>query len=257
MPQTYTEEKMQRDFNLLADIEAEPMKTNVTWSVKYKISRERVRQIREKAGLPTVEEAKEMFIVKNFSELMERVRDGETFASSDYFKAHEDIGNRSFIKVIDKYPELKELYNNAVKDFEYKRANPTHKKCWRCKVTKSSSEFYKDKQVPFNGLSNACKDCTKEQVAYYYNIRKENQVGAEPVEMKVCSGVPELGPLPADDFYRMKASNLGLQSTCKVFHDAYVSARNTKGLPIKEAKLYAKEFTLEHYKKEHNKTMVN
>ena len=257
MPQIYTEEKMQRDFNLLADIEAEPMKTNVTWSVKYQISRERVRQIREKAGLPTVEQSKEMFIVKNFTDLMDRVRNGETFASSDYFRCHADIGNRSFTKVLDKYPELQELYDNAVKDFEYKRANPTEQKCYRCKEIKSSDEFYADKDVPYTGLSKTCKDCNKSQVAHYYKIRKENQVGAEPVEMKVCAGVPELGPLPAKDFYRMTASNFGLQSTCKVFHDAYVVARNTKKLSIEEARLYAKEFTLEHYKKEHNKTVVN
>lgn len=245
MPIPYTDEMLMRDRHLLADIEAEPMTPNVVWAEKYNISRERVRQIRAYYGLPTTEEAKEAFIVKNFNQIVEQVLNGKNFKHSTD-TVHENVGFRSFNKVMFKYPQLNDLYDNARATFEYKRANPKNKKCTTCKTVKPIDNFYFQSRGTYDKRAVRCSDCVKDAVNHYYEIRKQNFDGTT-VEAKACTQVPELGLLPADHFHKMSSANTGLQMHCKAFQTFYAKFRNS-GLSVEDSNAKAKAATLRYYK---------
>ncbi|EIE18791.1 hypothetical protein COCSUDRAFT_60093 [Coccomyxa subellipsoidea C-169] len=92
------------------------------------------------------------------------------------------------------------------------------KVCKRCQLTKSSSEFYRNKLMS-DGLYSHCKAC-------YSAAAEERSAGRVPAESKECRRCHETKGKA--DFYHSKMTADGLQSYCKACYSLASAQRRSR-----------------------------
>lgn len=229
--------------NLINDIKQVPWTDNVHLAKKYNISRERVRQIRLEFRLPTVEEAKEQWTIDNWDMFLTQASKGKFYGNIQFMQTL-PVGKRIVEKVLKKNPLLKLSYEDTIAEREYRLKYPTEKKCLTCQNVKPINSFYKSaSDRTRDGYARKCKACNISEVNRYYEIRKKKEKVIP--EYKYCSSVPEVGKLPASEFYKMAGSNTGLQTQCKVFQNFFIKFRKDNN--VDRARELSKVATIAYY----------
>ena len=202
-------EDARRAFNAFPD------KTLREWGEEWNMSHENVRLMKIKLGIPTTRKVSYDPIIAN--EIVEYIRSGKgTISTSRTYKNYK-FGKPTFMKWMEENPLLKEVVEIAENEALQNRLYPKFKRCATTGEYLPISEFYKDKQT-LDGYSVRSKKVVKDNVRKYYYDR---YIPEPTVDKKVCSGVPELGPLPKDYFCRNTRNNSGLQTYSKKFQGIY------------------------------------
>lgn len=219
-----------------------PNRTLREWGAEWGLSHERVRQIKEKVGIPP----RGVFNQQIANEIVEYIRSGKgTLNTPRTYANYPSVGKARFQIWMNENPSLKAQVEVAVATAKDRRLNPTHKKCATTGKTLPISEFYKDSNT-MDGYSVRSKEAVKAQAKKYYDMRN---VEVPTVTEKYCSGVPELGKLPAEEFGKNVKSASGLQTYCKPFLKKYQTLIKSKQLGKFDGDAFegAKEFALQHY----------
>ena len=226
-------EDARRAFNAFPD------KTLREWGEEWNMSHENVRLMKIKLGIPTTRKVSYDPIIAN--EIVEYIRSGKgTISTSRTYKNYK-FGKPTFMKWMEENPLLKEVVEIAENEALQNRLYPKFKRCATTGEYLPISEFYKDKQT-LDGYSVRSKKVVKDNVRKYYYDR---YIPEPTVDKKVCSGVPELGPLPKDYFCRNTRNTSGLQTYSKKFQGIYQKYLR-EGSEI--AFELAREETLEYFK---------
>lgn len=229
--------------SLLEDLKKQPHYQNTKWGIKYGISRERVRQIREEYNLPSVIEGKKIYIRKNFDAILEQARKGN-FITNREVQLLAKCSPKFFAHFLATNQSYADKYSLAIMEWEESVYNPTHKICVSCKQSKAIDDYYKtESDGTRDGYARRCKVCVKKTVKDYYEIRKLKEKTIP--EKKYCSAVPEVGLLPASEFHKMQSSNTGLQPQSAVFQDFFLKFRKENDAEI--SRELAREATIEYY----------
>jgi len=213
----YTPKKLTKD-QLVELFNQTPSKTNMDLGKELGISRERVRQLRNQFGLPSVKE----FNQDTFRRALVAIENGYGTLNSNLFK---DIPNFSIKKLrswMEADPEVKRQVRIANTKAYQKSYQPDYKVCKVCNVNKPIDEFYVSK-IGRDKRNRKCNPCNIKTVHSYY----EKRYTPEPiVTEKTCSMLKEFGPLPASFFYKSRKTSTGLQYSCKQYQYAYDKYRN-------------------------------
>ena len=216
-----------------------PDKTLREWGEEWNMSHENVRLMKIKLGIPTTRKVSYDPIIAN--EIVEYIRSGKgTISTSRTYKNYK-FGKPTFMKWMEENPLLKEVVEIAENEALQNRLYPKFKRCATTGEYLPISEFYKDKQT-LDGYSVRSKKVVKDNVRKYYYDR---YIPEPTVDKKVCSGVPELGPLPKDYFCRNTRNKSGLQTYSKKFqgiYQKYLREGSENAFEI------AREETLEYFK---------
>lgn len=228
---------------LIRDIQSDPIQTNTFWGNKYGVSRERVRQVREEYGLNSVTVEKENYVKENFDQILELAKEGK-FIANPIVQKVANCSPKFFTRFLATNEKYADLYGQAIKSWEMSVYFPTHKTCKNCDEYKSIDSYYKTKSDGTrDGYARVCKTCVKQVVKRYYDARKNTEKVIP--EEKLCSAVPEVGPLPSSEFRRMKTSNSGLQPQCSTYQDFYIKFR--KENDVVKSREMARKATIEYY----------
>ena len=213
----YTENQLTRD-QLVEIFINSPQKSNMELGAELGVSRERIRQLKNQFGLPGVKE----FNQDTFRKALVAIENGYGTLNSNLFK---DIPNFSIKKLrtwMEADPEVERQVRIANTKAYQRSYQPNYKVCKVCEVNKPITEFYVSK----NGRDKSnrkCNPCNKKTVQEYY---KKRNVTEPNVAEKTCSMLKELGPLPANFFYKSKKTGTGLQYSCRQYQNAYAKYRN-------------------------------
>jgi len=173
-----------------------PDKTLREWGEEWNMSHENVRLMKIKLGIPTTRKVSYDPLIAN--EIVEYIRSGKgTISTSRTYKNYK-FGKPTFMNWMEENPLLKEVVEIAENEALQNRLYPKFKRCATTGEYLPISEFYKDKQT-LDGYSVRSKKVVKDNVRKYYYDR---YIPEPTVDKKICSGVPELGPLPKDYFCR-------------------------------------------------------
>ncbi len=192
-----------------------PEKTLREWGEEWNMSHENVRLMKKKLGISTTKKVSYDPMVA--SEIVEYIRKGKgTINTSRTFENYK-FGKVTFINWMESNPLLAEAIENAENEALENKLYPSQKKCATTGEWLPISEFYKDKNT-LDGYSVRSKKVVKDMASKYYYDRN---VEEPTVNEKICSGVPELGPLPQEYFARNTRSATGLQTYSKKFQGLY------------------------------------
>lgn len=203
------------------------------------MSHENVRLMKIKLGIPTTRKVSYDPIIAN--EIVEYIRSGKGSLSTSRTYKNYKFGKSTFMKWMDENPLLREVVKIAENEALKNRLYPKYKRCATTGEYLPISEFYKDKNT-LDGYSVRSKKVVKEMARKYYYDRN---VTEPTVDTKICSGVPELGPLPNEYFARNTRSATGLQTYSKKFQGLYQKYLREGS---ENAFELAREETLEYFK---------
>ena len=192
-----------------------------------------------KLGVPTSK--KVAYNSETARQIVEYIREGKGTLNTSRTYAHYNFGKVTFRNWMKDNPSLQREVEMAQKEALDRKLNPTHKRCATTGEWLPVSEFYKDKNT-LDGYSVRSKKVVKDMARKYYYDRN---VTEPTVDTKICSGVPELGPLPQEYFARNTRSATGLQTYSKKFqglYQKYLREGNTNAFDT------AKEETLSYFK---------
>jgi len=216
-----------------------PDKTLREWAEDWGMSHENVRLMKKKLGLNTSSRAQ--FDETAAQEIVQFIADGKgTLNTARTYEPYK-FGKVAFKKWVEERPELAQAIEEAELKAWEDKINPTHKKCATTGEVLPVSEFYKDKST-LDGYSVRSKKVVKEMAKKYYDMRN---VSEPTVTEKLCSGVPEIGPLPASEFAKNTKSATGLQTYSKKFQTLYQKYLNKNDIDAFDK---AKSEALEYYK---------
>ena len=216
-----------------------PEKTLREWGDEWNMSHENVRLMKKKLGIATTKKVSYDPMVA--SEIVEYIRKGKGTISTSRTYQNYKFGKVTFINWMESNPLLAEAVQNAENEALKNRLYPSQKKCATTGEWLPISEFYKDKNT-LDGYSVRSKKVVKDMASKYYYDRNVEQ---PTVNEKICSGVPELGPLPTEYFARNTRSATGLQTYSKKFQGLYqkfLREGNSNAFDV------AKEETLSYFK---------
>lgn len=192
-----------------------PEKTLRQWAEDWEMSHENVRLMKIKLGLPTTK--KVSYNPEIARQIVEFIREGKGTINTARTYEHYNFGKVTFLNWIKENPSLANEVKMAEEQAMERKLNPTHKRCATTGEWLPVSEFYKDKNT-LDGYSVRSKKVVKEMARKYYYQRN---VTVPTVSEKICSGVPELGPIPAEYFAKNTRSATGLQTYSKKFQGLY------------------------------------
>ena len=192
-----------------------PEKTLREWAEDWEMSHENVRLMKIKLGLPTSK--KVAYDSEIARQIVEFIREGKGTINTARTYEHYNFGKVTFTNWMKDNPSLARDVEIAEAQALEKKLNPTHKRCATTGEYLPVSEFYKDKNT-LDGYSVRSKKVVKEMARKYYYDRN---VTEPTVTEKICSGVPELGPIDTKYFARNTRSASGLQTYSKKFQGLY------------------------------------
>ncbi len=192
-----------------------PDKTLREWADDWEMSHENVRLMKKKLGLNTSNRIE--YSPEIGRQIVEFIREGKGTVNTARTYEHYPFGRVTFKKWMKENPSLASEVDIAQQQALEKKMNPTHKRCATTGEWLPVSEFYKDRNT-LDGYSVRSKKVVKEMARKYYYDRN---VPEPTVDEKICSGVPELGPLPVEYFARNTRSATGLQTYSKKFQGLY------------------------------------
>ena len=216
-----------------------PDKTLREWGEDWEMSHENVRLMKIKLGVPTSK--KVAYNSETARQIVEYIREGKGTLNTSRTYAHYNFGKVTFRNWMKDNPSLQREVEMAQKEALDRKLNPTHKRCATTGEWLPVSECYKDKNT-LDGYSVRSKKVVKDMARKYYYDRN---VTEPTVDTKICSGVPELGPLPQEYFARNTRSATGLQTYSKKFQGLYqkfLREGNSNAFDV------AKEETLSYFK---------
>ena len=215
-----------------------PDKTLREWGEEWNMSHENVRLMKIKLGIPTTRKVSYDPLIAN--EIVEYIRSGKGSLSTSRTYKNYKFGKPTFMKWMEENPLLKEVVEIAENEALQNRLYPKLKRCVTTGELLPISEFYKDKNT-LDGYSVRSKKVIQEMARKYYYDRN---VIEPTVETKICSGVPELGPLPNEYFARNKRNATGLQTYSRKFQGLYQKYLRQG---YKDAFELAREDSLKHF----------
>ncbi len=192
-----------------------PNKSLREWAEDWEMSHENVRLMKIKLGVPTSKKVE--YSPEIARQIVEYIREGKGTLNTARTYEHYDFGKVTFANWMVENPSLAREVDMALQQAQDRKLNPTHKRCATTGEWLPVSEFYKDKNT-LDGYSVRSKQVVKEMARKYYYDRNVEQ---PTVNEKICSGVPELGPLPVEYFARNTRSATGLQTYSKKFQGLY------------------------------------
>ena len=216
-----------------------PDRTLREWGKEWNMSHENVRLIKIKLGIPTTKKVSYDPLIA--SEIVEYIRSGKGSLHTPRTFENYKFGKVTFMKWMEKNTFLREAVEQAENEALENKLYPKIKKCATTGEYLPITEFYKDKNT-LDGYSVRSKKVVKDMSRKYYYDR---HIPEPTVDEKVCSGVPELGPLPKEYFDKCTRNNSGLQTYSKKFLGVYQMLLREKS---ENAFELAKEETLNHFR---------
>ena len=196
-------------------------KKNTEIAEHLNLSRERIRQLRNRYNLPKVGAPNKKII----NEILAKIRNGESTLSSPLpakFFINLGVGKTRFMRWVEDDPNLKVEINILWKKSVKKKTNYKQKKCVQCKEIKILGDFYPSKAArTIDGRARRCKKCVKEKVEYYYIQRNIQEPTVEFQICRICRKNKEYF-----EFYRSTKNLSGLQLTCITCNDKYSVLNN-------------------------------
>lgn len=156
----------------------DPHKKLSLWAEEWGVSDERVRQLREQAGVAP----RSAYNSEIAQIVLDRIAEGK--GSLTTTKTYEElpIGYERFKAWMKEEPSLKERVEEAKAKAEKLSWNPNWKKCLECQEEKDVTEFEKSQKYK-SGYTQYCKDCLvklREATQQYKEIIKSEE------NSKVC-----------------------------------------------------------------------
>lgn len=156
----------------------DPHKKLSLWAEEWGVSDERVRQLREQAGVAP----RSAYNSEIAQIVLDRIAEGK--GSLTTTKTYEElpIGYERFKAWMKEEPGLKERVEEAKAKAEKLSWNPDWKKCLECQEEKDVTEFEKSQKYK-SGYTQYCKDCLvklREATQQYKEIIKSEE------NSKVC-----------------------------------------------------------------------
>ena len=136
------------------------------WANEWGVSIERVRQIKNQAGIVPMSEVDENIV----NVILERIRNGEATITNRSLYKGLPIGYDRFKTWMLKNPELKEKCDLARE--EYLSSDKTEKKCYKCNINKSIDSYNKSQKYS-DGYNRYCKDCQSQIINEKDDVKKK------------------------------------------------------------------------------------
>ena len=187
---------------------SEPHKKLSLWAEEWGVSDERVRQLREQAGV-----APRSAYNSEIAEIvLTRIAEGK--GSLTTTKTYEElpIGYERFKAWMKEMPELVERVEEAKAKAEKLSWNPSWKKCLECQEEKDINEFEKSQKYK-SGYTQYCKKCLvglREATKQYKETIKSDE------NSKVCLVCTKEKPL--DKYAKSKRDRNKRESICMLCH---------------------------------------
>jgi hypothetical protein len=214
---TYTPAKLTKN-QIVEAITSDPTKTNIDWGNEWGVSRERVRQLRVRFGIPSVKS----FNHETFSKALINIENGYVLLTSNLFTDIPNFGLKKLKNWMEQDPNIKRLVEEALRRAHQRAYNPNKKLCTICEKVKPISEFYRSKTGRDRRMTK-CNSCNIKTVKEYYEKR---YTPVPTVKFKACTMYKDQGLLPAEFFHKSKKTTSGLQYTCKQYGKAYSRYKN-------------------------------
>ncbi len=132
----------------------EPHKKLSLWAKEWGVSDERVRQLREQAGVAP----RSAYNSEIAQIVLDRIAEGRGSLTTTRTYEELPIGYERFKAWMKDKPELVEKLKEAQAEADKLSWNPEWKKCLECKEEKSVSEFERSQKYK-SGFTIYCKDC--------------------------------------------------------------------------------------------------
>jgi len=165
------------------------------WANEWGVSIERVRQIKEQAGIVPMSEIDSRIV----QTVVDRIRNGESTLTNRALYAGLPIGYDRFKSWMIKDPSIKQECDEARK--EYLSSDKTEKKCYKCELILNIDSFNKSQKYN-DGFNRYCKDCQ-------YKVIDET----EDVKRKTCFMCKK--SLSVKGFNKNRAMKDGYSLFCK------------------------------------------
>ena len=196
-------------------------KKNTEIAKDLNLSRERIRQLRNRYNLPAVGAPNKKII----NEVLAKIRNGESTLDNPLpakFFTNLSVGSTRFRRWVEDDPDLKTEINNLWKKSVEEKTLYIEKKCLQCKEIKILEDFYPSKvERTIDGRARRCKKCVKETVEYYYVKRN---VQEPTVEYQICRNCQKKKEY--FEFHRSTKNLSGLQLTCITCNDKHNMLNN-------------------------------
>ena len=186
----------------------DPHKKLSLWAQEWGVSDERVRQLREQAGI-----APRSAYNSEIAEIvLTRIAEGKGSLTTSRTYEELPIGYERFKAWMKDMPDLVKRVEEAKAKAEKLSWNPEWKKCFECQEEKSISDFEKSQKYK-SGYTNYCKEClvTLRESTHQY---KETLKAEE--NMKTCLVCAKQKPL--NKFNKSQRDTSKRESICALCH---------------------------------------
>lgn len=136
------------------------------WAKEWGVSIERVRQIKEQAGIVPMSEIDTRIV----NTIVQRIKNGESTLTNRALYSGLPIGYDRFRSWMIKDPSIKEKCDLARE--EYLSSDKTEKKCYKCELVLNVNNFNKSQKYN-DGYNRYCKDCQSKVIDETENIKRK------------------------------------------------------------------------------------
>ena len=195
----------------------DPHKKLSLWAEEWGVSDERVRQLREQAGVAP----RSAYNSEIAQIVLNRIAEGKRSLTTSKTYEELPIGYERFKAWMKEMPELVEKVEEAKAKAEKLSWNPTWKKCLECQEEKDVTEFEKSQKYK-SGYTQYCKECLvglREATHKYKETIKSDE------NSKTCLVCQKEKPL--DKYAKSKKDRTKRESICMLCHR---KANREKGL---------------------------
>jgi len=186
----------------------DPHKKLSLWAQEWGVSDERVRQLREQAGIAP----RSAYNSEIAQIVLDRIAEGKGSLTTSKTYKELPIGYERFKAWMKDNPELVERVNKAKEEASKLSWNPTWKKCLECEEEKDVSDFEKSQKYK-SGYTLYCKDCLvglRDQTHQYKETLKSDE------NSKVCLVCQKEKPL--NKFNKSKREKNKREAICSLCH---------------------------------------
>jgi hypothetical protein len=136
------------------------------WAKEWGVSIERVRQIKEQAGIVPMSEIDTRIV----NTIVQRIKNGESTLTNRALYSGLPIGYDRFRSWMIKDPSIKEKCDLARE--EYLSSDKTEKKCYKCELVLNVNNFNKSQKYN-DGYNRYCKDCQSKVIDETEDIKRK------------------------------------------------------------------------------------
>ena len=195
----------------------DPHKKLSLWAEEWGVSDERVRQLREQAGVAP----RSAYNSEIAQIVLNRIAEGKGSLTTSKTYEELPIGYERFKAWMKEMPELVEKVEEAKAKAEKLSWNPTWKKCLECQEEKDVTEFERSQKYK-SGYTQYCKECL---VGLRESTHKYKETIKSDENSKTCLVCQKEKPL--DKYAKSKKDRTKRESICMLCHR---KANREKGL---------------------------